>query len=381
MKRKDNYNIIGFDGLNLPSFVNLCTSSEMTLHSLEKQEGKDGESSRYVEFGISSRDLKTLKSLDTSRYQWRLVREGGFRRVLNFLICRLGVVMGLVVSIVAILFFNNRLLNIRVMGLTSISSEEVVESIHKFGLGTLSSLDFDREKLQDYLMDRFNFSLVSIVTRGSSLVVNVKEELPELKSKYIPITADFNMIISAIDVWAGTSTLKSGDVVFKGDTLVEPYIISDGEKVYVTPKAKITATLYFSAKIVYKTEEEVYVKTGKYQKLSSGVYLGMFQLSNSTYDCKFSEYEVEEHDLNISQYFLPIHMKKVYAYELEKKTVSRDFDIEKDRVIEKTKKQAYGSVPERFPIVSEEVGISRIDDGYIVSVYLESKYTFNYNNN
>lgn len=382
MRRKDNYNIIGFEGLNLPSFVNLCTSSGMTLHSLEKLEGDNGEKpNRYVEFGISSRDLKTLKSLDTSRYQWKLLREGGFRRVLNFLMRRLGVVVGLVISIIAMFFFNNRLLHIRVMGLTSVSSEEVVESIHEFGLGTLSRLAFDREKLQDYLMDKFDFSLVSIVTRGSSLIVNIKEELPDLESNYIPITAGFNMIISTIDVWAGTSALRSGDVVFKGDTIVEPYIISNGEKVYVTPKASITATLYFSAKTVFKTVEEVCVRTGKYQLLSSGVYMGKFQLSNSKYDCKYSEYEVEENDLNISQYFLPIYMKKAYAYELERKIVSRDFDTEKDSVIDKTKKQAYNSVPERFQIASEEVDISKIDDGYIVSVYLASEYTFNYNNN
>lgn len=371
-KIRNNYNVIRVKGLNFTSFLNLCVANDISIHSIQKHDG-------FAEFGLNDRDLRSLRKLNLDKYDWQVVKVGGLKRLLNIFIYRIGLCVGLILSIVFVSLLNNRLLRIHVSGLSFTDESEVVESIHEFGIDTFSSLNFDKASLEDYLGKKFHFSLVSVISKGNSLIINVKEKLPSIEDSYVAITADYNMIIDSIEVHAGTAKVKSGDIVFKGDTLVEPFVTRGEEILYIKPIATIHAKIYFSSSYKFIAEEKMQIRTGKYSLISSDVYLGKYKLWGSQKSCTFENFEIDSGVKNVSQYFLPISMKKSYAYELKEEIVTRDFEEEKDKIVDNVKTDAYNQVPNYMKVDGEDIVVTSIEGGYVVGVYLNCNYIFEYN--
>lgn len=375
MKRKisnNNLTKVKWNGLNFSNFISLCTTNNITLHSIKRLEGGS------VEFELTDKDLKILQRLDISKYNLEIVKWGGLKNILNTLIYRVGLIIGLAVSIIAMCVLNNRLFRIHVYGLTSISEQEVVDKVKDFGVGMLSSLDFDKDELENYLSSQFDFSLVSIITKGNSLIISVKEEISSLEDSYIPITADYNMVIKSINVYSGTAKVKAGDVVYIGDTLVEPYVEKGDSKVYVTPCAEITATAYFSASYNFQTSKEELIRTGEKKIVSSSVSLGKYNIISQSTNNPYEQYELEVVESNISQYFLPIIIKKTYAYEVKMSVVERNFESEKDSLITSVKKEAYNKVPSTLTVNNEDIVITDTLSGHIINVYLTCDISLRY---
>ena len=219
---------------------------------------------------------------------------------------RSGLIIGLIISFVAIIFINNRLLQIHINGLISTSRESVLESLEEYGVSRFSYMNYDLKSIENKLAEEFDFSLVSIITKGNSIILSIKEELPSIEDTYVAVTADYNMVIKSIKVFAGTQKVKSGDIVYKGDILVEPYIKSGDSIVYVTPCAEIIAEVYFSNSYIFKNTEEINIRTRKKQIIESKIQLGSWVIYEQSKDCSYSEYETVNTNINLSKYFLPI---------------------------------------------------------------------------
>ena len=371
-KIKNNMHKIKCNKCNLSSFINFCTTNGLTLHLLTHKADES------VEFCVTDNDLHKLIELDNKSYNFQVVQIGGLRRLLNTLISRIGLVIGLILSIVTLLLLNNKLFHINIIGLNNIDNSVVINSIKEFGLSTFSNLDFNKNELENYLSKKFNFSLVSVITKGNTLIVSVKEEIPEIEDSYVAITADFNMLINTINVYSGTSRVKDGDIVYKGDVLVDPFICSGDDKVFLTPRADICATVFFSCSYTFKSTDEILVRTGKKKLISSDVYLGKYLISTKKDSYTFDFFEEKQCVSEVSKYFLPIKINKTYLYELTKKTINKDFEKEKSSIISSLKEDVYSKVPNNWNVDDEEIVITDIDNGKIVNVYLECNIKFKY---
>lgn len=359
-------------GLNLTNLINTCINEDITLLNLDKR------NSREIEFSLSDKDLNKFRKINTSSLEVSFVSSSLKNKFIHFIIYRMGLIIGIIASLIFMFFMQNRLININVYGNTSINKDEIVAKINDFGLKKFSTMNFNNQDLENYLAQSLDLSFVSVITKGNTLIINVKEELPDISESYLPITAEYNMIIKDIKVFSGTSTKKVGDIVYAGDILVEPYEILSGDKLKVAPCAEITGDVFFSEKYMFYNEEEVTIKTGKSKVIESDISLGKIKIFKDSKENVFENYEIKEQKSCVSSYFLPINIKKVVAYETKKEVVSHNFDEEKETIINDLKAKVYKKVPKNCKIESEDIRISATNYGNIVTIYLKSSVYLKY---
>lgn len=371
-KNNSNWARLKIKGSNTNLIINNCVKNDIELQNVYRP------SNQELEITLSDNNLKKFKNLDLENYEVTTLSTSLKQKFIHFLIFRIGLIIGVVVSIILMFFMQNRLININIYGLNTIQREEFIDKINEYGIKRFSLMNFDKSDLEKYLADNFDLSFVSIITKGNTLIISAKEELPDINKSYVPITAEYNMIIKEINVFAGTSTKKIGDVVFAGDILVEPYEYISNEKISITPCAEIRGEVYFSASYNFVAEEEVQVRTGNSKIINFGMNIGKYKLLENKTDCPFENYEVEEIDSLITNYFVPIHVRKTIAYELTTETVTKNFEDEKDNIINKIKDEAYSQVPSNLNVISEDIKINSTNYGNIVTIYLKSSVYLKY---
>ena len=371
-KNNSNWARLKIKGSNTNLIINNCVKNDIELQNVYRP------SNQEIEITLSDNNLKKFKNLDLKNYEVTTLSTSLKQKFIHFLIFRIGLIIGVVASIILMFFMQNRLININIYGLNTIQREEFIDKINEYGIKRFSLMNFDKSDLEKYLADNFDLSFVSIITKGNTLIISAKEELPDINKGYVPITAEYNMIIKEINVFAGTSTKKIGDVVFAGDILVEPYEYISNEKISITPCAEIRGEVYFSASYNFVAEEEVQVRTGNSKIINFCMNIGKYKLLENKTDCPFENYEVEEIDSLITNYFVPIHVRKTIAYELTTETVTNNFEDEKDNIISKIKDEAYSQVPSNLNVISEDIKINSTNYGNIVTIYLKSSVYLKY---
>ncbi len=375
MANQNNLTRISCKGLNLTTLINTCTNNNIYIENLDRLDGQT------IEFSVTDKDLKKLKLLDLKNYDIKIIKNGGKKKLLNLIYMRMGLIIGMFLSIILLLLLNNRLFNVKIFGLEKKSEVEIIKAIEDYGIKKFDIMNFSTVELENYLSDKFNFSFVSLIKKGNTLIINVKEELPQITENYNPIIAEYNMILTKINVFAGTTNKKIGDIVYKGDVLVEPYEIISDEKFEVEACAEIEGDIFFSENYVFKSEEEVLVRTGKSKVINSSFSLGKIKLWDKSYKNNFKNFEIVPQNTLVSNYFLPLQINKSIAYELEVKKITKDFEKEKDEIIENLKVKAYSKVPSHLTVESEEVVINSTNYGNIVTIYLKSSVYLKYGNN
>jgi len=372
MKKRNNLTTIECTGYNITKFINICLEKEVALENAIRKDSKT------LIFSLNDNNLKKFNKLDIPGYTFKEIAAGGVKSLKNKLIYRCGLIIGLILSVISFIFINNRLFNIEISGLYKYKKEEVVLEINNFGINYFSKLNLDTKKLEEHLTNKFDFSFVSVITKGSSLIINVKEEISDISNKYIPITAEENMVIKKINVYAGFSNLKEGDIVYKGDTLIYPYEVVNNEQIPIMPMGEILGDIFFSSRYIFRNEEIKRVRSGNREVIEEDIYLGKNSLYQNRKDTSFQNYECEEESTQVSYYFLPIKIVKKVAYEIIEEKVQHNFEEEKENIISTLKEDVYKKVPKDLPVEDEEIVISSTNYGNIVTIYLKSSVYLNY---
>lgn len=354
-------------GNNLSTLLSKLSSKGLRLIDVSKDNG--------LVFLLSKKDFEVFKTLNLKDYEVDILSYGGWYYAKHLILSRVGVFLGLVLSIALYFSFSNNIFYIGLSGNSSTEYIEVLEYLNEIGVSRFGNMPNDTESIENKLSSKFNFSLVSVVTKGNALIINVKEELQILESNGVDLIAEYDMVIKSIEVFSGTCNVKSGDIVKCGDVLVFGYMAIDGKEVGVEPKAKITATRYVTSSYTFLSEETKVERTGKKQVLSSDYCLGKYIIFKENNECDFEFYETEDCDVSVSEYFLPIRIKKTVAYEITDVVILHDFKNEKEDIINDLKNLCLDCA-KGGDVESEGVDIIPMDFGYIINYHLGILYTF-----
>jgi len=257
----------------------------------------------------------------------------------------------------------------QVSGTSSLSSAEVVDFVKQNFSKQKAKMDTKQIELK--LVENFEeVSFVSCIIKGQTLVINIKEKLmpDEIYGDFLPIVSQKYAKITEIELVSGTLNVKVGDVVKKGDVLVEPYTIdTSGNIKQVEAKAKIIAEVYNEGSVEHFAEKIEIVKTGNFVEKNKITLFGL-EIYSYEESCDFQMQEVFEEEVELTTNLpLPFKMTKTKIYELREEKISTNFEDVKEEYIEKARQKALANCKNCDTIVDEFYTIRHISGITIVN--------------
>lgn len=367
IKKRESSVELDICGYNIERTLNYLCSLNVEFCAIEKKDIK------HAKIKIKNKYLKIVKkTLKNKNIEIINEKINGFYKIINLFKFRVGLTVGIILSFCLLIIFNNFLFQIKVQGNENVSADEIVSVLNENGINVFTHLnDISTKHVEKIVLDNFkDISMVSVIKKGTSIIVNVKEKL--LNDEYenlnglTPLLSTQNGMITNIKLVQGTLLVKVGDIVKVGTPLVAPYVVdASGKQIAIIPKAEIMADVWLSAsaehcEVVYKTE-----RTGNFVSYRETSIFNSPIFSNVK-DCEFSSYETEVKESYLSDSILPIKYKEIFYFETKCVIIEQEFEEVKNSIIEKAKHNAMIQVGEADLVLEENYSISEKNGKYVV---------------
>ena len=336
---------IELNGYNIDNLLKTLHKKKITLTNIERT------AYNQISFEILDKDHKKVK-----RYIANFkVKEtlSKFKKIPQFLLNNLGVILGCFVGILFGIFASNYTWQIEVYGTKELSKDEIISVLKENGIRKGKVNHHTIEEIEEILLNKYDrIAQVSVIREGTAIIINLSEKLVYVEGEFAPIKAKYSGIIKEINIITGTTNVKVGDYVNVGDILVLPFNINAaGGKVGVMPLAEIKAEMFVVGKCELKKFQTKLVRTGN----TTTIYNYKFKnkkLFSSKNKNSFALFETVMYNENVSD-ILPLNRDVVVCFELKQIEVENDFEKEKQTLIDASIKEAYENLPVG-EILSEE---------------------------
>lgn len=359
--KKNNRSHFKIKALNKEKILNNL-SKDFLLFNIKQTD-------RYIEFDSNKEDGEKIETILLKNNVKELsVKHKGFK--LKTLLKMWGVIVGLILGLCAYCFQYFFVFKIEVWGCENLSDKELISFVEN-QLNSKFRYFINTKEIEIAVKNNFEkVSSVSIAIVGQSLIVSINEAvLPdEMEGEFSPIISQYDGLVTDINLVQGTCNVQVGDIVQKGDVLVYPYIYdADGEQMAVQPKAQIQADVWIKSEDVfyeYLIKEE---RTGR-KIVCSEVSLFNLIIYSNTKENSFDNYESEVESYYLTKNnILPFIYKKYTFYETKTIEINRNFEEEKDEVIEKLRAKSLISLSENEIIKDEKCSINNAGGIYYLS--------------
>ncbi len=239
-------------------------------------------------------------------------------------------------------------------------AEEGGKEIESFVWQNLKSRNknyIDLKKLEKEISANFeDLSFVSAAFVGQSLIINVKSKVlpPEMEDNFAPIISPFDGIITKINLIQGTLMVEVGDIVQKGQTLVEGRVInSEGESFNLQPRAEVYMDVWHQAESTHYDREIVTYRTGRKFDMVRVLLFGKEFYSNGK-ENTFSQFEQETTLRKLTKNnFLPFVLEKTTCFETATEVIESTFEEKREQVISSAREKCLQNLRES-EIIKEE---------------------------
>ena len=255
---------------------------------------------------------------------------------------------------------------IEVYGNEKITKQEIISCLKELGVNTFTSKNsINTFELEKNISEKIpSISLVSVMTKGTSLIINLQEKVINDEYQNVglfePLKANLSGRIKSIKLIQGTLNCKVGDLVKENDILVYPYIIdSSGNKKSVKAEAEIVAEVWYESRITHYDECVKTYETGKIIEKNNLYFLDM-PIYVDKKDVKFNQYETKVSYTYLSSFLIPIKIEKILYIETASKTEKVPFEDVKESLINEVKNQVYQKVENKSVINEYHTIISNL---------------------
>ena len=300
-----------------------------------------------------------------------ILREEGVNFTDNTVVFRLRPVLAVsfVLAAILVIVFGSFVYGVDISGNRTVNTADIeaVLSAHRVdGFTYKKGIDLDAIRRDVTALGGISF--VSVGIKGSTLYVNVKEELPAAETEAentAPVLATRSGVVTKVVCESGTALVKAGDVVTIGDTLIAPvYRFTEGEAP-APAKGEVWASTVYCKEVVLPQISVQNERTGRTfsvrtLRLFGREYAPLFTVP-------FSQYDVSERVV-YSCGFVSV-TERIY-HERADAVVCHDFDLEAPALFEKARLELLAEVPfyayATGGVVAEE---KKMDNVYYVVLY------------
>lgn len=372
MKSRHDYSTLSIEGLNIEKLINSIRQDGVVVYDINRL--------AYNKTTLVVRTTDINKVSDRLDNQTMVVDNTyGLVNGLKGITHRIGLVIGVIISIAMVIVLSMYTLHIEVVGLEDIDKSVVIDTLSNYGIHKYKINKYNKKDLENYILQSIDgVSLVSTKMIGTTLIVNIKEKSSQLEPLTSNYVSPYNMIINSYEIYAGNGNIKVGDMVREGDVLIYAgeYTSQDGVLHLIAPRGTINATMWHTATYTLPKSEIVYKPTGR--TITNTTYrLGDKVISKQEYDNTFQYNNTVTTSQLISYQLLPIYVDKTIYAETEPVTVQNDLSNCKDEIIANLTKVVYNKLQDNEQPVDKVVDIKELEDRYIVNVYLQCNATIN----
>ncbi len=345
-------------------FLNLCVQGGSKIFNTRKR-------SDSFEFCLFARDYKKIRIY---RRKCGVRLKIRYRRGLPFILRRyqrIGLAVGAAIFVAMLIIMPKFVWSINVNGNSQLEYRQVISALETVGIsiGTpLSRVDADNMRLRLALLLP-EISWASINIEGTAVNVEIRETTQKIEQNtgYCNLVADFDGIVTAVYVRSGSSAVKVGDAVVKGDLLVsgtESY--KDGATFFRHSDADIIATVERTATVTVPINKAVTSDIGDGRKRT---VLSLFGIDIPLYigDIGYiSRAEYTENNLVIGGVTLPVTAITSTFYETEQHNVmltEQQALLSAEQLLKRKQSELFGD----FEILSVNTSVEKSSGEYIVT--------------
>ena len=354
-------------GYNLEKNINQLVKKNIKIYLVKKLSLKES----IIE--ISFFDVKEVEKFFLSK-NIKIINKkyNGFTKVINFIKNRYFILVGIFICFVFFVVSSNYVLNIEIVGNNRYLKDEILDVLDENGVKTFSPLNLkSNSEIEKILIKNFDgISMVSVVKKGSSIIINIKEKIIDSEYENIDksqaIIAKASGIITKIDLIQGTQLVKVGDIVKAGDILVAPYVTdSSGSKIPIQAKANIYAEIWIEGKTSFESKKEITQRTGNYFIERKMIFLNQ-EIITTNNKVSFLQYDIEINEEILSDNLLPIKYITTTYYETESVVIEDNFESHKEEKIKEAKNLATIGLKESDLIIEENNFITEKEGVYYI---------------
>lgn len=332
------YYVIIIEGIDTEKYLNLVCKNKISIYDVNRI------SNTKIEFKIPRRDLKKIKAIyKGNKFEVKIKKKTG----IPFLAIRIYkhkvMLISSFISLFLLLFTTQFVTDIYIDCPEGINKERLEKELNECGLKQgVYKKSIDRKTIREHIMQEIDeVAYLSINVKGTNVFVTVTKKDDEkasiVTSNYCNIIASKNGIIEKVIARSGEAVVSVGDIVKKGDLLVQGANTSSMPQVIAT-------TFYESIQKQNYVEFEN-KKTGQSKNLYSiKIYNKEYKLKQKI---KYKDYIIENEikEFKVGNYTFPIKIVKNTFYEVKK--VHTDVNIEKlnKTLKEKALKDLYYIMP------------------------------------
>lgn len=349
---KRSYHLFEIKGLNQERFFNQ-SAKKYHLFEINRQQ------KNTASFKVDFKDRKKVrKELLGAGFEITFEKSGGLLFLLSkFFVCY-GLIAGILLSAIIYAIQYQFVQKIEVWGVQETSQ---IQSFVEKNLPSKNKHAIDTKQIEQQIKDEFDgISFASAAIVGQTLIINVKDSIipPEMQGEFAPLISQYDGIVTSISLIQGTLRVEVGDIIQKGQILVEGKVTNaQGEVLLLQPKADIVMDIWCEGEETHYDSKMVTYRTGR-SKTESKIYLFGKEFYSHSDPLKFDSFEVESFSQMLTNNnILPFKIVKNVYYETKTELVESTFEEKREECVAKAKANCLQKMPDCAIIKNEDYKI------------------------
>jgi similar to stage IV sporulation protein len=379
------YVTISIKGNRPELFFQLCAQKGVPVWDIKKT------AADKCQGNVKLNDVNKIKNIrKNTNYKIRFTQKKGIPFFLSRLIRRKELLIGIVLSIMLILFLSNIIWEVKVTGVPKDIEEKVIKQLDSYGVHSGAwkfSIDSPNDIQKKLVEDVPELLWVGVDQQGTTYYLEgVEKVIVEEEEVDGPrhLVATKKGVIKNMYVTEGIPQVSVNDYVEPGDILVSGIINEETdenedteneerEREYVAAEGEITATTWYEAEVTIPLQTSVELVTGKHEK-KYYIRIGNMQLPVWGFtepDYNDIHRETDEKPVNFLKWELPLTFVEMtlseMLYQKEERTKEEAVNIG----IEQAKNELTLQLGQDAEIISEKVLQETTDSGKVkVNLYM-----------